>query len=63
LNIDIRQYKLRIFLHAEELMRTFLDDETPFVGFLKNRLEFSQNYYQIEVPLQQCYSEMKSGQR
>ena len=54
LNIDIRQYKkLRMFLHAEEINENdFLDDETPLVGFLRIGTDFSQNYYQIEVPLQ-----------
>jgi len=53
-NIDIRQYeKLKMFIHAEEIAETdFPDGETPLVGFLRIGTDFSQNFYQIEVPLQ-----------
>jgi len=54
LNIDIRQYeKLRMFLHAEEINSDdYLDGEKPVVGFLRIGTDFSQNYYQIELPLE-----------
>ncbi len=54
LNIDIRQYKkLKMFLHAEEINENdYLDDETPLVGFLRIGTDFSENYYQIEIPLE-----------
>ncbi len=54
LNIDIRQYKkLQMFLHAEEIAESdYLDDETPLVGFLRIGTDFSENFYQIEIPLQ-----------
>lgn len=54
LNIDIRQYKkLKMFVHAEELMANdYPNGEKPLVGFLRIGTDFSQNYYQIEVPLE-----------
>lgn len=53
-NIDIRQYKrLKMFMHAEERVETdYADDERPLVGFLRIGSDFSQNFYQIELPLQ-----------
>lgn len=54
LNIDIRQYKkLKMFLHAEKIVDSdYADTSTPLVGFLRMGTDFSQNYYQIELPLQ-----------
>ncbi len=54
LDIDIRQYKkMKMFLHAEEINENdFVDDEIALVGFLRIGTDFSENYYQIEVPLQ-----------
>ncbi|MCM4173563.1 cell surface protein SprA [Arenibacter sp. TNZ] len=54
LNIDIRQYKrLKMFMHAEEIVETdYANDETPLVGFIRIGSDFSQNFYQIELPLQ-----------
>ncbi len=54
LNFDIRQYKkLKMFLHAEEIAEDdYLDGETPLVGFLRIGTDFSENYYQIEIPLE-----------
>lgn len=52
INIDMRQYKkLRMFMHAR-------DGETPgltdndLVGFIRMGNDLTDNYYQIEVPLQ-----------
>ncbi|RTE55017.1 cell surface protein SprA [Arenibacter aquaticus] len=54
LNIDVRQYKsLKMFMHAEEIVESdYADGETPLVGFIRIGSDFSQNYYQIELPLQ-----------
>ena len=54
INIDIRQYKkLKMFMHAEELFDVdYLDGETPLIGFLRIGTDFTQNFYQIEVPLE-----------
>jgi len=54
LNIDIRQYeKLKMFLHAEKVVDSdYADTSTPLVGFLRIGTDFTQNYYQVELPLQ-----------
>ncbi|WP_289644318.1 cell surface protein SprA [Maribacter aestuarii] len=54
LNIDIRQYeKIKMFMHAEKIVDSdYADSSTPLVGFLRMGTDFSQNYYQVELPLQ-----------
>ncbi|MFK7834244.1 MAG: cell surface protein SprA [Winogradskyella sp.] len=51
INIDMRQYKkLRMFMHAQaQEGSTLLPGE--MVGFIRMGNDFTQNYYQIEVPL------------
>lgn len=52
INVDMRQYnKLRMFIHAEEGDTGMLNDG-DLVGFIRMGNDFTQNYYQIEVPLQ-----------
>ena len=53
-NVDMRQYeRIKMFLHAEKVVNTdYLDDEIPLVGFLRIGTDFSENFYQIEIPLQ-----------
>ena len=53
-NIDVRQYeRLKMFMHAEEILDSdYLDGDIPLVGFLRIGTDFSENYYQIEVPLE-----------
>ncbi|PAM91944.1 cell surface protein SprA [Flavobacterium sp. IR1] len=51
-SVDMRQYKkLKMFLHAESLPNenTLLDDE--MVGFIRFGNDFTQNFYQVEIPL------------
>lgn len=51
-SVDMRQYKkLKMFLHAESLPaeNTLLDDE--MVGFIRFGNDYTQNFYQVEVPL------------
>jgi len=51
INVDMRQYKrLRMFLHAEAEPGQSLD-EGELVAFLRMGNDFTDNYYQIEVPL------------
>jgi len=54
INIDIRQYKkLKMFMHAEEIMdNDYVNGATPLVGFLRIGTDFSENFYQIEKPLE-----------
>ena len=52
INVDMRQYKkLRMFIHAEEGETPGLEDNQA-VGFIRMGNDFTQNYYQIEVPLE-----------
>ena len=53
-NIDTRQYeRVKMFIHAEKINDTdYTDDDTPLVGFLRIGTDFSENFYQIEIPLQ-----------
>ncbi len=53
-NIDVRQYeRIKMFMHAEKILNgDYSDDDTPLVGFLRIGTDFSENYYQIELPLQ-----------
>jgi cell surface protein SprA len=52
INVDMRQYKrIRMFLHAEEGSTPGLSDG-DIVGFIRMGNDLTQNYYQIEVPLQ-----------
>ncbi|TAI47041.1 cell surface protein SprA [Flagellimonas allohymeniacidonis] len=53
-NIDIRQYeRIKMFMHAEKILDgDYSDDDTPLVGFLRMGTDFSENFYQLELPLQ-----------
>ena len=52
LNIDLRQYeKIKMFLHAEEVGVALNPSEAPLVGFLRIGTDFTENFYQIELPL------------
>ncbi|MBS7252663.1 T9SS outer membrane translocon Sov/SprA [Flavobacterium branchiicola] len=51
-SVDMRQYKkLKMFLHAESLPNesALLDEE--MVGFIRFGNDFTQNFYQVEIPL------------
>jgi len=51
INVDMRQYKkLRMFIHAEAQEGSMLNSG-EMVGFIRMGNDFTQNYYQIEVPL------------
>lgn len=51
INVDMRQFKkLRMFIHAEEGAALGLQDGDA-VGFIRMGNDFTQNYYQIEIPL------------
>jgi cell surface protein SprA len=52
INVDMRQYKkLKMFIHAEEGTSPGLMDGDA-VGFIRMGNDFTQNYYQIEIPLE-----------
>ncbi len=51
INVDMRQYKnLRMFLHAEAQENETLQ-EGELVAFIRMGNDFTQNFYQIEIPL------------
>ena len=51
INLDMRQYKrVRMFMHAEPIEPNMLDDG-ELIGFVRFGNDFSDNFYQIEVPL------------
>ncbi|HLT33258.1 MAG TPA: cell surface protein SprA [Aquaticitalea sp.] len=51
INVDMRQYKkLRMFMHAEPLENNMLQ-EGDLVGFIRMGNDFTQNFYEIAVPL------------
>ena len=53
INVDMRQYKrLRMFLHAEDGIISGLTDG-EIIAFIRLGNDFSENYYQIEIPLQE----------
>ena len=52
INVDMRQFKkLRMFIHAEEGTSPGLSNGDA-IGFIRMGNDFTQNYYQIEIPLQ-----------
>ncbi|WP_188649584.1 T9SS outer membrane translocon Sov/SprA [Yeosuana aromativorans] len=53
INVDMRQYKrLRMFLHAEQQDGGNSLGQGDLVAFIRMGNDLTQNYYQIEVPLQ-----------
>ncbi|PDH48133.1 MAG: cell surface protein SprA [Bacteroidetes bacterium MED-G13] len=52
INVDMRQFKrLRMFLHAEDGQVQGLNDG-DIVAFLRLGNDLTENYYQVEIPLQ-----------
>ncbi len=52
-NIDLRQYeRIKMFLHAEKIAQSdpYVDVESA-VAFLRIGTDFTENFYQLEVPL------------
>ncbi|MWB95622.1 cell surface protein SprA [Flavobacterium sp. GA093] len=51
-SIDMRQYKkLKMFLHAESLVDEVALNDGDMTGFLRFGNDFTENFYQIEIPL------------
>ena len=51
-SIDMRQFKkLKMFLHAESLPNETVLQDNQMVGFIRFGNDFTQNFYQIEIPL------------
>ncbi|WP_111307682.1 cell surface protein SprA [Confluentibacter sediminis] len=61
ISIDMRQYKqLRMFMHAELGNSGTLTDN-DLVGFIRMGNDLTQNFYQIEIPLQVSTSTSREG--
>ena len=53
INVDMRQFnRLRMFMHAEDGSSPGYTDG-DIIGFVRLGNDFSENYYQIEIPLQE----------
>ncbi|NRT14001.1 cell surface protein SprA [Flavobacterium sp. 28A] len=51
-SIDMRQFKkLKMFLHAESLQNEVTLSDDQMVGFIRFGNDFTDNFYQIEIPL------------
>ncbi len=66
-SVDMRQFnKLKMFLHAESLKSTDSSPQPPIldnemVGFIRFGNDFTQNYYQVELPLKVSVPESPDG--
>lgn len=51
-SVDMRQFKkLKMFLHAESLPGEIALSDNQMIGFIRFGNDFTQNFYQIEIPL------------
>ena len=51
-SVDMRQFKkLKMFLHAESLPGEIALVDDQMIGFIRFGNDFTQNFYQIEIPL------------
>jgi len=51
-SVDMRQFKkLKMFLHAESLPNEIAIVDNQLTGFIRIGNDFTQNFYQIEIPL------------
>lgn len=62
ISIDMRQYKrLRMFMHAESGESSRVLNNNDIVGFIRIGNDLTENYYQIEMPLQVSTSTTREG--
>jgi len=63
INIDMRQYKrMRMFMHAQDgETETGSLADSELVGFIRMGNDLTENYYQIELPLEVSMSTSRSG--
>ena len=51
-SVDMRQFnKLKMFLHAESLPDEIAIRDDQMIGFIRFGNDFTQNFYQVEIPL------------
>jgi cell surface protein SprA len=52
ISVDMRQFKkLKMFLHAESLPNEIAIRDNQMIGFIRIGNDFTENFYQIEIPL------------
>ena len=52
ISVDMRQFnKLKMFIHAESLPNEIAIRDNQMIGFIRIGNDFTQNFYQIEIPL------------
>nr|WP_246277464.1 cell surface protein SprA [Winogradskyella ursingii] len=62
-SVDMRQYKnLRMFLHAEAQDGETLDDG-ELIGFIRMGNDFTDNFYEIQIPLKESIANSTSTPR
>jgi cell surface protein SprA len=58
----MRQFnKLKMFLHAESLPNQITLRDDQMVGFIRFGNDFTQNFYQVEIPLKVTTPSSTSG--
>jgi cell surface protein SprA len=61
-SVDMRQFKkLKMFLHAESLPSETVLRDDQMIGFIRFGNDFTQNFYQIEIPLKVTTPSTTSG--
>lgn len=61
INVDMRQYKrIRMFMHAEDGESGVSLGNDDLIGFIRMGNDLTENYYQIEIPLQVSTSTSRS---
>ncbi|MGA1226031.1 MAG: cell surface protein SprA [Tamlana sp.] len=62
INVDMRQYKrIRMFMHAEDGESGVSLGNDDLIGFIRMGNDLTENYYQIEIPLQVSTSTSRAG--
>ena len=61
-SVDMRQFKkLKMFLHAESLPNEIAVVDNQVIGFIRFGNDFTQNFYQIEIPLKVTLPSASAG--
>tara|TARA_R110002050_G_scaffold57866_1_gene130116 strand:- start:18785 stop:26053 length:7269 start_codon:yes stop_codon:yes gene_type:complete len=62
ISVDMRQFKrMRMFMHAEDDESGTLLESNNLVGFIRMGNDLTENYYQIEIPLEVSTSTTRAG--
>ncbi|WP_406685025.1 cell surface protein SprA [Seonamhaeicola sp. MEBiC1930] len=62
INLDMRQFKrMRMFMHAEDADDAGNLENNELVGFIRMGNDLTENFYQIEIPLQVSTSRTREG--